>query len=254
MDNNLFRLEDLVNNPTARVPVCLCLDVSDTMNLVIEDDVQTTGETVMVEGQECGVTTEGTPRHAEMVKGIEKFFDAVRADEIAVEAAEICIVTFGQKGARLVQDFASIEQSKLPKLVVGGETPMGEGVNLALDRLEARKEDYKRVGVDYYQPWLVLMTDGEANGDPSELSRAQSRATELVNGRRLTVFPIGIGNEAGMETLRRFSPRRPPLHLKNMNFQGFFEWLGKSVAQVSNSMPGESIKLDTDAISSWGEL
>ena len=25
-DNLLLRLEDLVNNPTARVPVCLCLD------------------------------------------------------------------------------------------------------------------------------------------------------------------------------------------------------------------------------------
>ena len=32
MDNNLLRREDLVNNPTARVPVCLCLDISGSMD------------------------------------------------------------------------------------------------------------------------------------------------------------------------------------------------------------------------------
>lgn len=31
MRDNLLRLEDLVNNPTARVPVCLCLDTSGSM-------------------------------------------------------------------------------------------------------------------------------------------------------------------------------------------------------------------------------
>ena len=30
--NLLLRREDLINNPTARVPVCLCLDVSGSMN------------------------------------------------------------------------------------------------------------------------------------------------------------------------------------------------------------------------------
>ena len=28
MNNDLLRMQDLVNNPTARVPVCLCLDTS----------------------------------------------------------------------------------------------------------------------------------------------------------------------------------------------------------------------------------
>ena len=32
MNGDLVRMEDLVNNPTARVPVCLCLDVSGSMS------------------------------------------------------------------------------------------------------------------------------------------------------------------------------------------------------------------------------
>ena len=34
MNGDLVRMEDLVNNPTARVPVCLCLDVSGSMKLL----------------------------------------------------------------------------------------------------------------------------------------------------------------------------------------------------------------------------
>ena len=31
MSNDLLRIQDLVNNPTPRVPICLCLDTSGSM-------------------------------------------------------------------------------------------------------------------------------------------------------------------------------------------------------------------------------
>ena len=46
MDNNmLLRVEDLVNNPTPRVPICLCLDTSGSMDTV-EGECVPTGETI----------------------------------------------------------------------------------------------------------------------------------------------------------------------------------------------------------------
>ena len=45
-----------------------------------------------------------------------------------------------------------------------GMTCMGEGLSLALDLLEKRKAKYKATGVDYYQPILVVMSDGLPNG------------------------------------------------------------------------------------------
>lgn len=32
MSYDLIRIEDLVNNPTPRIPICLCLDVSSSMD------------------------------------------------------------------------------------------------------------------------------------------------------------------------------------------------------------------------------
>lgn len=228
MESNYFlRLEDLVNNPTARVPVCLCLDTSSSMS--------------------------GKPIQ-ELNEGVRLFYDSIREDETAFYSAEICIVTFGGS-ARCIMDFSSLElQPEVPILSANGSTPMGEAVNLGLDLLEQRKEEYKNRGVDYYQPWLVLMTDGAPNGNSEELSRAVQRTVDLVNQRKLTVFPIGIGEKASMEILSQFSPKRSPLKLQGLKFQEFFSWLSKSVSTTSQSMPGESVKLDLDGIKGWGEL
>lgn len=228
MDNNLIRLEDLVNNPTARVPVCLCLDVSGSMD----------GEPIR-----------------ELNEGIRMFYNAIQEDETALYAAEVCIVTFGGSDAQCLADFASLQlQPDPPVLHASGMTPMGEAVNLGLDLLENRKNEYKSKGVDYYQPWLVLMTDGSPNGDLQELSRAIARTVELSNSRKLSVFPIGIGRAADMDVLARFSPKRSPLRLQGLKFREFFEWLSQSVSRTSQSMPGENISLDVDGIKGWSSL
>lgn len=228
MNNNLsIRLEDLVNNPTARVPVCLCLDTSGSMSGMPIDELN---------------------------NGVRLFYESIREDETALYSAEVSIVTFGGS-AQCIVDFASLEvQPNAPTLTAAGMTPMGEAVNIGLDLLERRKEEYKDRGVDYYQPWLVLMTDGAPNGNSTELSRAINRTVDLVNQKKLTVFPIGIGSDADMDVLAQFSPKRPPLKLQGLKFREFFVWLGKSVSRTSQSTPGESVKLDVEGIKGWGEL
>jgi len=226
-EENLIEFDELVDNPTTRVPVCLCLDTSGSMD--------------------------GDPID-ELNKGVSMFYSAIRDDDIAKYAADICIATFGSGGARLDQDFAGVEDLQAPYFSAGGMTPMGEAVNIALDALERRKEEFKNSGVDYFQPWLVLMTDGEPNGNALELERAIQRTAEAVKNKKLTVFPIGIGSDADLNVLKKFSPGRTPLKLKGLNFKQFFEWLSQSVSRTSQSSPGETIKLDLDGIKGWGEL
>lgn len=157
MDDMLLRVEDLVNNPTPRVPICLCLDTSGSMS----------GEPI-----------------DELNEGVRTFYEAIREDEIAMYAAEICIVSFNSTAEKIV-DFANIDRQETPILNAYGNTAMGEGVNLALDLLEQRKQEYKDKGVDYFQPWLVLMSDGAPNGSNEELQRAMQRASTMANEKNL---------------------------------------------------------------------
>jgi uncharacterized protein YegL len=215
--------EDLIENPTTRVPVCLCLDTSSSMS--------------------------GMPI-AELNEGVHIFLNSIKNDEIARYSAEIAIVTFDDS-AKEIQDFTTVDNITPPRLVANGFTNMNQGVELALNLLEKRKEEYKKAGVDYYQPWLVIMTDGE----PTEpIDSAVNRTLQLEQNKHLTMFLIGIGNSADMNELGRFSNKRPPLKLKGLNFQQFFEWLSKSVSEVSNSMPGEKISLPKDNIDDIFEL
>lgn len=227
MSNDIMRIrqEELVTNPSNRVPVVLCLDASGSMS--------------------------GEPM-AELNKGIQLFIEAVRQDPIACSGVEMSVVSFSSV-PRVEFDFQAVENAQSFEIAAtGGATDLGGGVILALDVLERRKAEYQRAGIDYFQPWLVLLTDGQPTTDAH--IAAGSRARELERLGKLVVFPIAIGSGAELTTLGSFSEKRQPLRLKGLNFREFFRWLSKSVARVSQSRPGEKILLDLDGIKGWGEI
>lgn len=222
MGNELIlRQEELVENPTARLPVCLVLDTSASMT--------------------------GTPIK-ELQEGVNIFFPELLGDEVAKYSAEVAIVTFGGQ-VEMPVDFAAVTSQTVPSLKAGGMTPMGEAVEKALELLDTRKDEYKRAGVDYYQPWLVLMTDGSPT---DSIARASQLVDQLSKDKKLAVFAIGVGNDADMNELGKLSGGRGALKLNGLEFNKFFLWLSASVARVSQSVPGN--KVDLDPVSAWASV
>ena len=215
--------DDLATNPTPRVPICILLDTSLSM--------------------------EGAPID-ELNEGVKLFIEALKMDEIACYSADISIITFGGDVDKII-DFGPIDELIVPTLEASGYTPMGEAAEEGLKNLERRKSEYKNEMVEYFQPWMVLMTDGQPTDEYESSAR---KISSLIQDKKMTIFPIGIGSSANMDVLNEFSPLRAPLKLQGLNFKGFFEWLSQSVTIVSQSIPGDKIKLDTDGIKSWAEL
>lgn len=224
MNELVIRAEDLIENPTPRVPIVLCLDTSGSMS--------------------------GKPIK-ELSEGVALFYESIFGDEVARYSAEIGIVTFGNNGIQRAADFGPVDRPPKLNFSAGGITPIGEAVCNALNILEDRKQQYRTTGVDYYQPWLVLMTDGAPTDDIDE---AADRVRNMVNQKKLSVFPIGIGDKADMDVLARFSPGRDPLRLRGLEFKKFFEWLSASVQRVSASTPGQHVPLDVDGIKGWASV
>ena len=246
-----IRREDLTENPTPRVAICLCLDVSGSMGVVEGGDYQDTGRIIFKDGKKFIEVKGGFSRLDELQKGVQLFYDEISNDEVAQFAAEICVVTFADK-AECAIDFANIYRQEVPELEIGDNTAMGEGVNLALDLLEKRKQEFKDSGVDYFQPWLVLMTDGNPNGSTAELMRAMERTNKMISEKKLTLFPIGIGENANLDVLAKFTPKRNSIKLNGLKFKELFEWLSASVEATSKSSPGEKVQYNLKAISDWG--
>ncbi|OUQ24002.1 hypothetical protein B5E80_08240 [Flavonifractor sp. An135] len=215
----LTNLKDLVDNPTPRIPVALCLDVSGSMF--------------------------GKPME-ELNTGVTRYLEEVRKDELALSSAETALVTFGDTAQRIA-DFDTADRLRPPVLEADGITDMGAGLALALDLLEQRKKAYQSAGVDYYQPILVVMSDGAPNGDPRVLKAAVARIQEQLDRRKLTVVAVGLGPDADLEMLSRLS-RRQAVRLSGTRFREFFLWLSRSVASVSATLPGEETSLNLEAL------
>lgn len=226
MAETLLDQAEFADNPEPRCPVVLLLDTSGSM--------------------------QGTPIH-ELNEGLRAFNDAVKADRLASLRVEVAIVTFGGSvqaidvrggtgqtiGFDAQQAFVTVDGFQPPTLSAGGGTPMGEAARRGLRLLRERKDIYKQNDLDYFRPWIFLVTDGQPTDE--WLSAAQQVKEE--EARKGVIF-FGVGVEgADMQTLAQFSDERQPLKLKGLAFGELFQWLSKSLSAVAHSKPGEQAPL-----------
>ena len=212
---------DLIENPTARCACALVLDTSGSMD----------GEPI-----------------EQLNAGVTQFLEELRGDDFASCAVEVSVITFGGDVEEVLPFTTAYQIDGCDRLNASGSTPMGEAVDLAIDRLERRKAEYKNSGVSYYQPWLVLMSDGAPNSGWEESAR---RLRRMADERKVTVLCVGIGDGADLKILGQFSTR-PAKQLSGMKFREFFQWLSQSMERVSQSSPG--IKVALAATDSWDSV
>lgn len=173
----------------------------------------------------------------------------LKKHRLASRRCEVAVLTFGDGGVELQQDFIVARNFAAPVLAADGQTPMGEAVRMAMRLLRNKKNEYRAKGTPYYRPWLMLFTDGEPTDTGWESAAQEVRQEELQRG--VTCFPIGVGQQVNLQKLAQFS-NKPPAILKGLEFENCFSWLGRSLEKVSASSPGEQI--DLLPIDSWASL
>lgn len=229
MRNHLsIQLSELLSNPSPRTPIALCLDTSGSMA-----------------GQ----------KHLELNRGIQAFYDELRQDDTAASSATLSLITFSTE-AFLLQPFQTLDTyNTTPQIPsVGGFTALGSGVNLALDELEFQKDLFKKTGVDYHQPWIVVMTDGRPEMESPMVTRhAAERCRKLEAEGKLVVFPIAIGDSVDGAELGRFT-NGEVLRLEGLRFREFFKWLSSSVVRVSQSRTTDKYIRNIQGMNTWRKI
>ncbi len=124
---------------------------------------------------------------------------------------------------------------------------MGSAVHRALKLLRERKEIYKQNSLDYFRPWIFLITDGKPT-DEWRLAAQQIKEEEARRG--LLFFSVGVEG-ADLDTLSQFSDQRQPVKLKGLAFEELFQWLSASLSAVAHSKPGEMVPLPAVG---WAEI
>jgi len=205
-----FGTNDFADNPEPRVPCVLLVDVSGSMA--------------------------GRPI-AELADGIAAYRDSLAADALASRRVEVAVVTFGGR-VEVAHDFSTPEYFTPPTLKASGDTPMGQAIHRGIEMVKDRKQVYKTNGINYYRPWIFLITDG----GPTDEWQGAAQAVRMGEAEKwFSFFAVGVEG-ANMETLAAISSR-PPMKLQGLNFRDLFLWLSQSQQSVSRSSPGDKVTI-----------
>jgi len=217
--SDLMNFDDfsLADNPDPRCPVILLLDASSSM---VE---RRPGE-------------DHSPLDA-LNSGLDVLISELHKDPLTKKRVELSVIPYGTHVAEPTP-FATVADVTLPILEPMGVTSTGAAVNKALDILEERKKSYKANGVNYYRPWVLLVSDGLATDDTSE---AVKRVRALEDRGGVAFFAVGVDG-ADLNELSKFS-KNGALALSGIKFDELFEWVSASQAAVSASTPGDRVDL-----------
>lgn len=211
------RIEEIVEfaeNPEPRCPCILLLDTSGSM--------------------------QGAPIDA-LNQGLMTFKNDLVKDSLASRRVEVAIITFDNM-INVAQDFITADKFEPPLLTAQGQTFMGTAINTALDMIKTRKAHYRANGIAYYRPWIFMITDGEPQGEPSDIiEQAARRINEDEASKRVAFFAVGV-EDANMEKLQTIAIRTP-VRLVGLNFTDMFLWLSRSTQAVSHSKLDDQVAL-----------
>ncbi|MBL8814107.1 MAG: VWA domain-containing protein [Planctomycetaceae bacterium] len=238
------RYQTLDSDPSPRLPVCFLIDCSFSMQVV--QGGTRTGERVARDGNIYDVVKGGSsPRITEVIRGFEGFINDILNDTRAKSSVEIAIVTFSNKVA-IERDFGPVDTGlkSLQFNAMGDGTRLGLAVKTGLQMLDRRKEDYSEYSISYYQPQLIILTDGEAT-DKEVCSEQARHVQQRMQKGKLISLPFLIGDEKEAGALRDFSPDQELLRIDGVNLVALFRFLSQSAIQQSRSTAGgnESVNL-----------
>ncbi len=225
-----FENMDLEINKAIRVPLVLLIDNSASMKTVIEGEYEKTGKIVKLDGRVLEEVHGGVSLSDKVVEGVNLLYDIIRSADETKYSCEIAIVSFSNE-AKLEEDFATVEyKEKFEPLKDESDlTNMAKGITLALKVLEDRKQLYKDTGVPYYQPWLMLFTDGDST---EKITGVQKTLKKLEAEQKLTTYIISLHEDVNLENLKGFSDKSEPIELDTKDFKKFFQWIGMSMRKV----------------------
>lgn len=175
----------------------------------------------------------------ELNQGMTEFRTALEEDSLAMGRADVSIISFNSS-VQTEMGFRPASEYVAPHLAASGGTSLNGAIIAGLDAIESRKAEYKDEGVDYYRPWLFLLTDG-APTDTELEAEAKSRLRSAIENKKVVFMPMGIGANADIRKLQSYYPEnaktKPVLKADANNFKEAFVWLSKSIGVVSQSDP-----------------
>lgn len=191
---------------------------------------------------DCSGSMDGSPIN-ELNAGLREFKRSLSEDPVAMTSVSVCIVSVGgpSNSADVMMDFVDAIDFEPTDLKADGSTPLGEGIIMALDKIEEFKAEARLHDNRYTRPWLFVMSDGEPTDDAHVWSEAVRRSMEAETGKKAVIFSIAIG-KANTSKLQEIT-QKSVAQMSGIRFKEFFVWLSGSLSKASKTTEGTDVQL-----------
>ncbi len=230
--------EDLIYNTASRIPICFCVDTTLEKNVLIE------------------IEKSMMSMHSYM-----KDRDAVR------EGTEVAVVSFDNL-SKVVFDYKCYDQFdgiELNNNHLGSDFgDVASGIINSIDLLSTRKKLYNAHGVEYYKPWLVIITDGKPIPKicRKKTLAARKKLLALEKAKKVTIINIYLNDDSISSNLTditnkmkektgKLSKAFEPQIIRQNKIDNFFKWFAKAIELTAVS---DEIKLDFTGLTDWEDI
>lgn len=164
INNKRFDPSQFTTNKAKPLPVMLLIDVSGSMNEVVGDSYERTGQTVVEDGQTWEIVRGGLSRIQVLNHAVQDMIAALATEEQLGHEFLVSVITFGDGVEIHLQPTKASEVDWKP-LEAAGETPLGTAIATAKRLIEDKETTPSRA----YRPVVLLVSDGR----PTDAWKAQ---------------------------------------------------------------------------------
>lgn len=179
-------------------------------------------------------------------KGLREFKDQVMASDVK-NLLDVAVISFGGD-AKIVQGFTPLATWNPPTLIATGGTPMLSALNMAMNILYDKHEEYKKENTISGVRWIFCITDG----DPGERdAKIESRLRSLEREKKLRAICIGTPG-FDQRAMKEIYDINQIYQLENLNYAALFGFFKDMiVAEVDDEIAGTTteVKPPTDVMS-----
>jgi uncharacterized protein YegL len=176
--------------------------------------------------------------------GLSAYRTFLAGDEEARQIVETCVVTFGDS-AEVVHPFSGVDDMPEIELRASGATAMGAAIDIGIEQIEERKQYYKEQGIDYYRPFLVLITDGAPTDiNAQNIAAYRTRIEEGVKAKKFNPLFFGTKGTDFRKLKEIAGTAGHVTGIDGARFEEFFRRLSSSLSEVKDSKPGDEVHFE----------
>ena len=207
---------DYNTNKTPRLPICICIDSSNMvseMNLV-----------------EIGAFINDLSTH-------------ILNNIVCAAKVQFCIVTFAEK-TEVISDFKAVDGTPLSLKSVDQQPNLDAALKKCADLFNAQIDTYRKKGISYYLPELLLLSSGISTTDITETA---SRLCAAQNSKYLSVMPFKIGEGTTAE-LEKLTESKKVYTIEYKDFSKLFDCMKSSIELLSASSAAARNSLESQMV------